>query len=134
MNAACQRCSLFAASPGFVGLALLDVDVIGEDVLAAEHAVQSFGELPRGMKYCDTTIAPAALVTRTRGLGWAISSTIASAISPGSAFRNPLAPWVPEMSSVLTNVGNTIENFTPAVRYSSRAESVNATTACLLAQ
>ena len=42
----CQRCSLFAASPGLVGLALLDVDVIGEDMLAAEDAVQSFAELP----------------------------------------------------------------------------------------
>ena len=86
------------------------------------------------MKYCDATIAPAALVTRTRGLGRAMSPTIASAISPGSAFLNPLAPWVPEMSSVLTNDGDTIENCIPALRYSSRAESVNATTACLLAQ
>lgn len=47
---------------------------------------------------------------------------------------NPLIPPVPAMSSVLTNDGNTIENFTPAERYSSLAESVNATTACLLAQ
>ena len=49
----------------------------------------------RGMNFCDTTIAPAALVTRTRGLGWATSPTIASAMSDGSAFLNPLAPWVP---------------------------------------
>ena len=86
------------------------------------------------MNRCDTTIAPAALVTRTRGLGWTTSPTIASAISEGSAFLNPLTLWVPAVSSVLTNDGNTIENFTPAERYSSLAESVNATTACLLAQ
>lgn len=86
------------------------------------------------MNFCEAMIAPAVLVTRTRGRGWATSLTIASAMSDGSAFLTPLTPDVPAISSVFTNVGLTTENFTPDRRYSMRAASVKPTTACLLAQ
>src|SRR3546814_17860245 len=50
-------------------------------------------------------------------------SAVARAISSGSALRNPFAPAVPATSSVLVNVGRTVDSRTPDLRYSSRAAS-----------
>ena len=58
-----------------------------------------------GMNFIDPMSRPDARVTDTRGAGLVISPTIASAISSGSAFLRNFAPEVPEVSSVLVNVG-----------------------------
>ncbi len=75
---------------------------------------------------------PATRVTRTNGFGFSISAAVARAISSGSAFRKPFAPSVPATSSVLVNVGRTVETLIPVLRYSSRTASVNPITACLV--
>src|SRR5258705_10082704 len=87
-----------------------------------------------GMNLIDATMRPAALVTATRGAGFVMSPMIALAMSSGSALFSSFAPDVPATSSVLVKVGSTEEKWTPVSRYSMRAESVNPSTAYLLAQ
>ncbi|SLA92640.1 Uncharacterised protein [Mycobacteroides abscessus subsp. abscessus] len=87
-----------------------------------------------GTNFIAATMLPARRVTRTKGRGFSISSAVTRAISSGSALRSPLAPAVPATSSVLVNVGRTVDSRTPDLRYSSRAASVNPMTANLVPQ
>ena len=68
------------------------------------------------------------------GVAGSIRSAVARAISWGSALRSPLAPAVPDTSSVLVKVGRTVDSWTPDLRYSCRAASVNPMTANLVPQ
>src|SRR5690606_12737238 len=76
---------------------------------------------------------PSRFGTTTCGRGFAIRPATAAAISSGSQLRCPFGLRVPATSSVLVNVGRTALTCTPRSATSSRAASVNATTAALLA-
>ena len=75
-----------------------------------------------------------AMLKERAGVSPQLEAYVEPSANVGSAFFRNFAPKVPEMSSAFVKVGRTAEKWTPVLRHSMRAESVNPNTAYLLAQ